>query len=228
MKIINPSTRLYVNGQPLAWKYGIDMLKAIERIGRTCYKSEDKITDDSYETFVRNLIKRGHLSVIEHCSVTADIICDRGVTHEIVRHRIGSYSQESTRYCNYAGGKYDSSITVIVPVSAFGWDIVNNDEDAAKYRVWCQECARSEAAYMDMIRAGASPQEARGILPNSLKTEIWVTYNLREGRHFFHLRCAPAAHPQMQEVARMLLAEMTAYVPIIFDDIYEEVFHRNE
>jgi thymidylate synthase (FAD) len=160
--------------------------------------------------------------------VTADIICDRGVTHEIVRHRIGSYSQESTRYCNYAGGKYDSSITVIVPVSAFGWDIVNNDEDAAKYRVWCQECARSEAAYMDMIRAGASPQEARGILPNSLKTEIWVTYNLREWRRFFQLRCAPAAHPQMQEVARMLLAEMTAYVPIIFDDIYEEVFHRNE
>ena len=111
MKIINPSTRLYVNGQPLAWKYGIDMLKAIERIGRTCYKSEDKITDDSYETFVRNLIKRGHLSVIEHCSVTADIICDRGVTHEIVRHRIGSYSQESTRYCNYSADKYGNEIT---------------------------------------------------------------------------------------------------------------------
>lgn len=224
MRIINPSTRLYVNGQPLAWKIGIDMLKAIERIGRTCYKSEDRITDDSYETFVKNLIKRGHLSVIEHCSVTADIICDRGVTHEIVRHRIGSYSQESTRYCNYGSGKYGSEITVIDPAPAFGWDAENNDADRLKYLKWWRGCRKSEEAYMDMINAGASPQEARAVLPNSLKTEIWVTYNLREWRHFFQLRCAPAAHPQMQEVARMLLAEMTAYVPIIFDDIYEEVF----
>ena len=227
MKIINPSTHLYVNGQPLAWKYGIDMLKAIERIGRTCYKSEDKITDDSYEAFVRNLIKRGHLSVIEHCSVTADIICDRGVTHEIVRHRIGSYSQESTRYCNYSADKYGNEITVIDPGPAFGWD---DDTPAAiaKRIHWKSACRVAEMQYLKMLQNGASPQEARSVLPNSLKTEIWVTYNLREWRHFFKLRCAPAAHPQMQEVARMLLAEMTAYVPIIFDDIYEEVFHRNE
>ena len=226
MKIINPSTRLYVNGQPLAWKYGIDMLKAIERIGRTCYKSEDKITDDSYETFIRNLIKRGHLSVIEHCSVTADIICERGVTHEIVRHRIGTYSQESTRYCNYSADKYGSEIQVIDPASAFGWDVMGKDRE--KYIAWRMSCVVAESAYMKMLSGGASPQEARSVLPNSLKTEIWVTYNLREWRHFFQLRCAPAAHPQMQEVARMLLAEMTAYVPIIFDDVYEEVFHRNE
>lgn len=227
MKIINPSTRLYVNGQPLAWKYGIDMLKAIERIGRTCYKSEDKITDDSYETFVSNLIKRGHLSVIEHCSVTADIICDRGVTHEIVRHRIGSYSQESTRYCNYSADKYGNEITVIDPGTAFGW---SDDTPAAviKRNEWAAACMAAEVQYLGMLKNGASPQEARAVLPNSLKTEIWVTYNLREWRHFFQLRCTPAAHPQMQEVARMLLAEMTAYVPIIFDDIYEEVFHRNE
>lgn len=227
MKIINPSTRLYVNGQPLAWKYGIDMLKAIERIGRTCYKSEDKITDDSYETFVRNLIKRGHLSVIEHCSVTADIICDRGVTHEIVRHRIGSYSQESTRYCNYSADKYGNEITVIDPGTAFGWSD-DKPEDAAKRTNWEYACRVAEVQYLEMLNNWASPQEARSVLPNSLKTEIWVTYNLREWRHFFQLRCAPAAHPQMQEVARMLLAEMTAYVPIIFDDVYEEVFHRNE
>jgi len=226
MKIINPSTRLYVNGQPLAWKYGIDMLKAIERIGRTCYKSEDKITDDSYETFVRNLIKRGHLSVIEHCSVTADIICDRGVTHEIVRHRIGSYSQESTRYCNYSADKYGNEITVIDPGTAFEWG--DTPAAMAKRLNWKSACRVAEMRYLKMLELGASPQEARSVLPNSLKTEIWVTYNLREWRHFFQLRCAPAAHPQMQEVARMLLAEMTAYVPIIFDDIYEEVFHRNE
>jgi thymidylate synthase (FAD) len=227
MKIINPSTRLYVNGQPLAWKYGIDMLKAIERIGRTCYKSEDKITDDSYETFVRNLIKRGHLSVIEHCSVTADIICDRGITHEIVRHRIGSYSQESTRYCNYSADKYGNEITVIDPGTAFGWSD-DTPEGAAKRTNWEYACRTAGVQYLEMLKNGASPQEARSVLPNSLKTEIWVTYNLREWRHFFQLRCAPSAHPQMQEVARLLLAEMTAYVPIIFDDIYEEVFHRNE
>jgi thymidylate synthase (FAD) len=226
MKIINPSTRLYVNGQPLAWKYGIDMLKAIERIGRTCYKSEDKITDDSYETFVRNLIKRGHLSVIEHCSVTADIICDRGVTHEIVRHRIGSYSQESTRYCNYSADKYGNEITVIDPGTAFEWG--DTPAAMAKRLNWKSACRVAEMRYLKMLELGASPQEARSVLPNSLKTEIWVTYNLREWRHFFQLRCAPAVHPQMQEVARMLLAEMAAYVPIIFDDIYEEVFHRNE
>jgi len=226
MKIINPSTRLYVNGQPLAWKYGIDMLKAIERIGRTCYKSEDRITEDSYETFVRNLIKRGHLSVIEHCSVTADIICDRGVTHEIVRHRIGSYSQESTRYCNYSADKYGNEITVIDPGTAFEWG--DTLAAMAKRLNWKSACRVAEMRYLKMLELGASPQEARSVLPNSLKAEIWVTYNLREWRHFFQLRCAPAAHPQMQEVARMLLAEMTAYVPIIFDDIYEEVFHRNE
>lgn len=226
MKIINPSTRLYVNGQPLAWKIGIDMLKAIERIGRTCYKSEDKITYDSYKTFVKNLIKRGHLSVIEHCSVTADIICDRGVTHEIVRHRIGSYSQESTRYCNYSADKYGNEITVIDPGTAFEWG--DTPAATAKRHEWTAACRVAEVQYLQMLENGASPQEARSVLPNSLKTEIWVTYNLREWRHFFQLRCAPAAHPQMQEVARMLLAEMAAYVPIIFDDIYEEVFHRNE
>lgn len=223
MKIINPSTHLYVNGQPLTSETGISLLQAIERIGRTCYKSEDRITEDSYEAFVRNLIKRGHLSVIEHCSVTADIICDRGVTHEIVRHRIGSYSQESTRYCNYSADKYGNEITVIDPGTAFGW---SDDTPAAiaKRNEWTAACLVAEVQYLQMLENGASPQEARAVLPNSLKTEIWVTYNLREWRHFFHLRCAPAAHPQMQEVARMLLAEMAAYVPIVFDDIYEEVF----
>ena len=169
MKIINPSTRLYVNGQPLAWKIGIDMLKAIERIGRTCYKSEDKITEDSYETFVRNLIKRGHLSVIEHCSVTADIICDRGVTHEIVRHRIGSYSQESTRYCNYGAAKYGNEITVIDPGTAFEWG--DTPAATAKRHKWMVACRGAEIQYLEMLKNGASPQEARSVLPNSLKNE---------------------------------------------------------
>ena len=224
MKIIPASVAFMENGERLTRANGVMLLKFIERIGRTCYKSEDRITESSYKPFISNLLKRGHLSVIEHVSLTANIVCDRGVTHEIVRHRIGSYSQESTRYCNYAGGKYNSSITVIDPASAFGWDIKNNDEDRDKYSTWVQSCARSEAAYMTMISAGASPQEARSVLPNSLKTEIWVTYNLREWRHFFELRCAPAAHPQMQEVAKMLLEDAHACIPLIFDDIYDNVF----
>lgn len=222
MKIINPSVQLYVNGQPLTIETGIGLLRSIERIGRTCYKSEDRITDTSYQQFVRNLIKRGHLSVIEHCSVTADIICDRGVTHEIVRHRIGSYSQESTRYCNYSADKYGNEITVIDPGTAFEWG--DTPAATAKRHEWIAACHVAEVQYLQMLENGASPQEARSVLPNSLKTEIWVTYNLREWRHFFHLRCVPAAHPQMQEVAKMLLSQMWGCVPIIFDDIYEEVF----
>jgi thymidylate synthase (FAD) len=211
MKIINPSTRLYVNGQPLAWKYGIDMLKAIERIGRTCYKSEDKITDDSYETFVRNLIKRGHLSVIEHCSVTADIICDRGITHEIVRHRIGSYSQESTRYCNYSKEDFGKEITFIIP------SYIAYKSEA--WNTWKDTMKACEDSYFKLLDIGLLPQEARAVLPNSLKTELVMTANLREWKTFFKLRTAGAAHPQMREVARPLLDDLKAMIPGVFDDI---------
>lgn len=222
MKIVHPTTALYVNGVQLTRNKGVQLLQAIEKIGRTCYKSEDKITESSHRQFVKNLVKRGHLSVIEHGSVTAHIVCDRGVTHEIVRHRIGSYSQESTRYCNYAADKHGSEIQVIDPASAFGWDVMGKDRE--KYVAWSRSCLAAESAYMKMLEEGASPQEARDVLPNSLKTEIWVTYNLREWLHFFELRCALAAHPQMREVACMLLKEMHDNIPIIFDEIYGKVF----
>lgn len=187
------------------------ILKQIEKAGRTAYKSEDKITPDSAKDFVKMISGRGHLSVIEHQSVTVRIICDRGVSHEIVRHRLASYTQESTRYCNYTKGKFGSEITVIEPCF---WE-----PDDEKYKIWKQTIEQIEAGYNKLIELGATPQEARSILPNSLKTEIVVTMNLREWRHFFTLRTSQAAHPQMREIAISLLKEFQKLIPVVFDDI---------
>lgn len=190
---------------------GLEMLRRLERAGRVCYKSEDKITGDSAEKFIRSIIKRGHESVLEHEKITVIITCDRGVTHELVRHRIASYSQESTRYCNYTNEKFGSELTFIAPCF---WV-----EDDPRYIVWKGQMERIEDSYNQLIEAGASPQEARSILPNSLKTEIAVTMNIREWRHFFKLRTSMAAHPQMREVANMLLASFKEKIPALFDDI---------
>lgn len=207
MRIIEPSFEIMpVNGE--------EILKNIERAGRTCYKSEDKITADSARKFVAGIIKSGHESVIEHEKVTVRIICDRGVTHEIVRHRIASYSQESTRYCNYSADKFGNELTFIRP---FYW----NDEPE-KMEAWLCHMKLTEETYMQLIKLGASPQEARAILPNSLKTEIVVTMNIREWRHFFKVRCSPAAHPQMREVAIPILKKFQEIIPVVFDDIQVE------
>jgi len=189
---------------------GERILKNLERYGRTCYKSEDRITPESAREFVARILKGGHESVIEHEKVTVRIICDRGVAHEIVRHRIASYSQESTRYCNYKS----RGIRVIEPFFFVG--------DNKKYQIWLSTMHACEDAYNALIKAGATPQEARSVLPNSLKTEIIITYNLREWRHFFRLRCSKQAHPQMREVIIPLLQEFKRRIPVIFDDIAEE------
>lgn len=186
---------------------GEEILTGLERYGRTCYKSEDRITPGSARRFVASILASGHESVIEHVSVTVRVICDRGVSHEIVRHRIGSYSQESTRYCNYKR----AGITVIDPYFFGG--------EGIKYRIWYEAMEACERAYNALIEAGATPQEARSVLPNSLKTEIVITYNLREWRHFFRQRCSKRAHPQMREVAFMILRELRSRIPLIFDDI---------
>lgn len=212
MKIISPNVEILT---PLD---GQAVLQHIELCGRVCYKSEDKITESSAPVFVSNIIKRGHEAVLEHFTITAKFICDRGVSHEIVRHRLASYCQESTRYCNYSKDGFGAEITVIKPLylaqGSAGWDI------------WVDACASAEAAYFDMLTFGCSPQEARAVLPNSLKTEVVMTANLREWRHFFKLRTAPAAHPQMREVANMLLKQMQEMVPVVFDHINEEVPHE--
>lgn len=184
---------------------GAELLKRIERAGRTCYKSESKITDDSAGKFVRMLISAGHESVLEHEKVTVRVVCDRGVSHEIVRHRIASYSQESTRYCDYLKA---GEIQVIEPP----------DLGPNRHRwVWAMRCA--EGIYQRLREDGIPPQIARSVLPNSLKTELVMTMNLREWRHFFRLRAAKAAHPQMREIAVPMLLEFQRLIPVVFDDI---------
>lgn len=205
MKIIQASVKIMtpVNG--------VDVLRRIETCGRVCYKSEGKITDGSAEQFVRNLIQRGHESVLEHVSITIKFICDRGVSHEIVRHRLASYSQESTRYCNYSKDCFSDEITVIKPVYL--------EDGTRSFDCWRGACETAESAYFSLLKLGCSPQEARAVLPNSLKTEVVMTANLREWRHFFKLRTSPAAHPQMREVACMALEELRSMIPVVFDDI---------
>ena len=187
------------------------ILKRIEEIGRVCYKSEDLITSDSASKFVSMLVKRGHLAMIEHCSISVKFICDRGVSHEIVRHRIASYAQESTRYCNYSKDKFNNEITVIKPCFF--------EEDSNGYVLWADSCENAEFNYFNLLKEGYTPQEARSVLPNSLKTEIVVTYNLRGWINFFKLRTPSSAHPQMREVAIPLLEEFKTYLPEIFGDI---------
>lgn len=208
MKIIEPSVELI---NPVPYEVA---LNTIEIAGRTCYQSEDKMTDNSAEGFIRRIIQRGHESVLEHVSVTARFICDRGVSHEIVRHRIGAYSQESTRYCNYSDGKFGGEIAVIEPCFV--------EYGTGSYVVWKDACEMAEAYYMRLMNGNTkhlTPQEARAVLPNSLKTTLIVTYNIREWRHFFRLRCDPAAHPQTKQVANMARELLTERYPVFFEDL---------
>lgn len=193
---------------------GDNELKFIEKVGRVCYKSEDNITEGSANGFVKMLIDRGHEAMLEHSCLTVKFIVDRGISHEIVRHRLFSFAQESTRYCNYSKGKFGNEITVIKPCFF--------EQDSVEYDIWENAMLSAEHDYSELLLKGASPQEARAVLPNSLKTEVIVTGNYREWRHFFKLRTAKAAHPQMREVAIPLLEELKSRLPIIFDDIIVE------
>ena len=219
MRLVKPSVEfLWATPNPLA---------VIEQAGRTCYKSEDKITEASAPTFAQMLLKRGHEAMIEHASASYRIICDRGVTHEIVRHRLFSYAQESTRYCNYKCG-----VTFIIPcwcqdITAGEFIItwknklgtVSPDHKMSETtNRWFWNMAIAERDYTRIIDEGWVPQQARSVLPNSLKTEIVITGNLREWRHFFSLRTASAAHPQMREVADMVLRDIAGRIPVIFDE----------
>lgn len=197
---------------------GKEVLKSIERVGRTCYKSEDLITEDSAERFVKSIISRGHESVIEHINITVRFICDRGISHEIVRHRIASYAQESSRYCNYSKDKFGGEITYIDLLGHMDNKQVY-DMNLDLFREWVQACKDAERHYFKMLEYGATPEIARSVLNNSTKTELVATMNLRSWRNFFKLRCDKAAHPQMREIAVPLLKEFKELIPIVFDDI---------
>lgn len=205
MRIVEPSVAL-INPPLYA-----QILNTVEMAGRVCYKSEHRMEYGSAEKFVRNCIKRGHEAVIEHGVVTIRFICDRGVSHEIVRHRLASYCQESTRYCNYGKDDFGSEITVIKPCYL--------DENGKAWKYWTGAMDVAEIAYFDLLNEGCTAQEARAVLPNSLKTEVVMTANMREWRHFFKLRTAPAAHPQMREVALMALQLMKKNYPVFFEDL---------
>ena len=193
---------------------GQKMLEKIEQVARTCYKSEGKIQEGSAAKMVASLIKSGHEAMLEHASVTVKFVVDRGISHELVRHRLASFAQESTRYCNYSKDDFGSEITFIIPdyleYKSEGWNI------------WKESMKQAEDAYFKMLDFGLSPQQARAVLPNSLKTEVVITANLREWRHFFKLRALGTTgkpHPQMLEVAVPLLEDMKNLIPVVFDDL---------
>lgn len=182
-------------------------LETLENAGRTCYKSEDKIADGSAVRFVESLIKRGHHAMIEFGDITVRFVTNRGVTHELVRHRLCSFAQESTRYV-----KYDGDMEFIKPV---WWDESTTDQR----RLWINALKKAEETYIALLKMGWKAEQAREVLPNSLKTEIVMKANIREWRHIFSQRCAKTAHPQMSHLMRPLLAEVKKRMPIIFDDI---------
>ena len=204
MKIVAPEFEILTPLDPPA------ILARLERAGRTCYLSEGRATEGSAGPFVRSIISRGHHSVIEHESLSLRLVCDRGVSHELVRHRLASFSQESTRYVNYGHGPEGGGLVVVRPLFF--------EEGSEKYALWLRAMEAAEAAYLALISAGATAQEARSVLPHSLKTELVLTANLREWRHILALRCGPASHPQMREIMNLVRARFQELLPEIFGD----------
>ena len=198
-------------------------LRKLETAARLCYQSLPQEDFADVENFLRKkILQTGHHSVIEHASATVRIICDRGTTHALLRHRLFSFSQESTIYCNYSKERFGGEIKVIPPFYWESGDGVN--ESTGEYRekqkaIWDKVMLACEEGYLEAIENGASPQEARGMLPTSLKTEIIITGNFREWRHFFKLRTDPVDHPQTLEITVPLLEEFRKVIPVIFDDL---------
>lgn len=211
MKIIEPKYEILTDIS----EGGIKELQQIERVARVCYKSEDKITPDgeSAKKLVGFLIKQEHEAMLEHSQLSVLFTCDRGVANELVRHRIASFAQESTRYCNYAGEKFGGELSFVKPSYIL--------EDTPEYDAWKDACLEAENAYLFMVNdRNMRPEQARCVLPLCLKTDIVVTANYREWRNIFKLRTPVAAHPQMRELMCPLLLEIQKKIPVVFDDIY--------
>lgn len=204
MKVIKPSVKL-LWATPWA-EYNIELA------GRTCYKSEDRITSKSAREFCRKMRKSGHHAMLEHASASFRIITDRGTSHEIVRHRLASYAQESTRYCNYSKDKFENECTFIEPPI----------KDSRYRNEWYIMCTDAEAGYLRLLGVGESPQIARSVLPNCLKTELVMTANFREFRHFITLRGSKSAHPQIRPIALAIWRELVLIAPSVFEDLTPE------
>lgn len=200
-KIIEPSFEILT---PID---GEQILKHIELCGRVCYKSENLITEDSAKQFVEKIKQRDHQSVLEHFDITVKFVTDRGISHEIVRHRLASFSQESTRYCAYSKNKFGHEITVIRPSNL-------NDN---RYKLWKTAIEDAELMYFQLLNNGSTPEIARSVLPTCTKTELIVTTNLREWKHIFEMRCSEAAHPDVRKIMIPLREEFRKQIPVIFD-----------
>ena len=211
MNIVQPKVIL----ENKCWKL---VERRLERAGRVCYKSEDRITSDSAERFLKSIIKSGHESVLEQENLQVKFIIDRGISHQLVRHRLASYLQESTRYCNYSKGKFNNEIQIIdiLPILEMTM-LQENIPDV--YDSWIAGVERAEEYYFELLADGAPPELARNVLPTSLKTEIIVTANIREWRHILRLRTHPHSHPQMRQVMIPLLVELKDLSPTLFWDI---------
>lgn len=212
MKVVKPHVKEIVFHVP----EGYTIEGWIEKAGRTCYKSEDKITEESAPKFVRMIRKRGHHAMLEHAVISAVIVADRGLTHELVRHRLASYAQESTRYCNYGKGKFGQEITVVEQPGM----------DAEQEQIWNWAMIESETRYMQLLKSGAHPQIARSVLPIGLKTEIVITANLREWMHIFKMRCDTPAHPIIRGVALEILNKLNERLPSLYEEHAERFLSK--
>ena len=213
--------------------HGDSILKILEKVARTCYKSEDKITEntDSAKKLLKVLLTKQHASILEFIDIQVKFTCSRITSQSIVRHRLGSYAQESTRYCNYSKDKFDNQLTFIIPQ----WSMLSQGEytiddvlENAQPRdcIFFENCKNAELTYNRLVKLGCKAEEARDVLPFCTKTEINVKYNLREWRHFFELRCSNAAHPEIRMLAKEVLKKFHDEIPLIFDDLYERYIEQ--
>lgn len=214
MQIINPCIEVEkVDGKQI--------MKRIERACRTCYRSEEKITEESYKTLLKNCITRGHESVLEHEKVTVRMLCDIGVYKDLTRHRIASFSIESTRYCNYGKDKFSNEIKFIKPC--------NIEEGTEIYSNWKNACETIEENYINMSKDGATPDQMRMILPHSTAAEVTMTANIREWKHILLLRTSSHTHPAIRQLLIPLLLHFKKIMPEIFEDVpYDEAFAKEK
>ena len=198
----------------------IQIMKNIERACRTCYRSENFITEESYKKLLKNCINRGHESVLEHEKITVRMTCDIGVYKDLTRHRFGSFSIESTRYCNYSKDKFDNNIKFIEPIYF---------DDGDKGQLWADAMMAIENQYMKMAAVGCTPDEMRMILPHSTAAEVTMTANIREWRHILDLRTKKMTHPAIRQLLIPLLLKFKEDMPELFNSIeYDETFPQDK
>ena len=231
MKIIKQNIKIIDNID------SIRIYKKLEKIGRVCYKSENKITNNSYVSFLQKIIDSKHYSILEHESISIHITCDRAISHQIVRHRIASYSQESQIYCNYKNNKFSNNITYILPYQFYliidNINMIDTIYLNFKYKkiinpiiqefiVWYETCNLIEETYLNLIDKNTKAGFARNILINSVKTELIMTMNLRMWRHFITTRITKDNHIQIIEITTLINNELKKQLPIIFNNIEKE------